>query len=305
MLQSPARRSFKKIAGQNNHFLITIHVGLAAVETGNADLPDDMRVSWDPHNRGNSAARSRGFANKAALAWLVDGLDTYNRTLKNKPVIVSQQIKDDLEEAGKNRDGIAGKIRVLATATSQVETPEAVLVQIAIRWRNRLVHQSTSKEIRSSLATAALGHSSHYIETYQGLLINELISHADLVAPPTLKEITAIIRAAHKLVEWIDCSLLGELDAPRYLNEVLSQHLAADSESDQKIVMARAGKIWGKSVPRRRSAIVQIAYNNGFSEYSAGASGCITETALDELVQLTPFQAIGKLAPRFIKSKDL
>jgi hypothetical protein len=304
MLESPARRSFKKIAGQNNHFLITIHVGLAAVETGNADLPHDMRVSWDPHNRGNSSARSRGFANKAALAWLVDGLDTYTRTLKNKPVIASQQIRDDLEEAERNREGISGKIRVLATATSQINTAEAELVEIAIGWRNRLVHQSAGNKIRKSLATAVRDHSGHYAETYQGLLINELISHVEQkpAVPPTLKEITAVIRASHKLIERVDSSLLCELDAPGYLDEVLYQHLTADVESNRKIVMARAGKIWGKSPSRRRSAIMQIAYNNGFSEYLTGASGCITEVVLDGLVQLSPLEAVRKLAPRFIQS---
>lgn len=301
MLQSPARRSFKKIVGQNNHFLITIHVGLAAIEAGSAKLPHDMHVSWDPHDRVSSAARSRGFANKSALAWLVDGVDTYTRALKSRPSLVSQRVISDLEEAERNRDGIAGKIRILASGTGQVDTAEAALVEIAIWWRNRLVHQSASGKIKKALAAVALGHSDHYIANYQGLLIDELIGHAELrpTVPPTLKEITAIIRAAHKLVERIDGSLLRRLDAPSYLNEVLSQHLTADVESEVRIVMTRAGRIWGKSLPRRRSAIIQIAYNNGFSEYSTEGFGHINETVLEELVQLTPSEAVEKLAPSF------
>ena len=36
LLTSPARRTFKDMAGQINHFLITILVGLSAVEDGTA-----------------------------------------------------------------------------------------------------------------------------------------------------------------------------------------------------------------------------------------------------------------------------
>jgi hypothetical protein len=300
MLESPARRIFKKIAGQNNHFLITIHVGLAAVEAGTATLPSDMRVSWDPRSRKDSAARSKGFANQAALAWLVDGVDAYIRALRNEPAIATPALRARLQQIDGQRNGIARKIEAVATATEQGGAAEAKLAEIAIVWRNRLVHQSADNRINKSLISDALSYSSQYAEIYQGLAIDRLIKHAELrpVTPPTLKEVTGIIRATHKLIERIDWNLLGKLQASNYLEQVLSLHLTSDTDPSQLSVTGRAGKIWGKSLPRRRSAIVEIARNNGFSEYSAGAPNHVTEEEIETLAEMTPTEAVAKLAPR-------
>jgi hypothetical protein len=295
--ESPARRSFKKIAGQNNHFLITIHVGLAAVEGGTITIPPDMRVAWDPRDHVSSAARSRGFANKAALAWLVDALDTYIRILRDGSFIASQQLRNELAEADSRDKGLAGRVGAVAQATRQSDTAEAKLVEIAIAWRNRLVHQRASGNLSRAIIAAARSYADHFAENYQGMLIDELIKRAGLrpAAPPTLKEVTAIIRAAHKLTERIDMELLSELNASEYLVEVLSRHLTEGTSDDAKTVMARAGKIWGKSESRRRSAIMQIAFNNGFSEYLPGALNQVDKTVIDELVNLTPSEAVEKL----------
>jgi hypothetical protein len=93
LLESSARREFKRMAGQNNHFLIPILVGLAAVESGTAVLPDGMRVSWAPHDRASSAARSREFATKALLAWLADALSAYARALGRPPSIANAAVE--------------------------------------------------------------------------------------------------------------------------------------------------------------------------------------------------------------------
>lgn len=297
MQESPARRSFKKIAGQNNHFLITIHVGLAAVQDGSATVPPDMHVAWDPHDRGSSAARSRGFANKAALAWLIESLDTYIRILRVDSFIANQQLKDELTESDREKRGFTGRIETLARATGQADTAEAKLVGIAIAWRNRLVHQQASGNINRTLIAAARSHANHFAENYRGMLIDELIKRADArpAAPPTLKEVTSIVQATHKLVERIDMKLLYDLNISRYLVEVISKDLAARLQEDPRSALARAGKIWSKSEPRRRSSLIQIALNNGFSNYLPGAFNQIDSTAIDELVHLTPSEAVEKL----------
>jgi hypothetical protein len=100
MKESPARRSFKKISGQNNHFLITIHVGLAAVQDGTITVPSDIHLAWDPRDRVSSASRNRGFANKTALAWLVNtpssssGLRAVSRRSTSTPGIAPAGTQD-------------------------------------------------------------------------------------------------------------------------------------------------------------------------------------------------------------------
>lgn len=119
MLESPARRSFKRAAGHDNHFLITVHVGLAAVQAGTAKLPPEMRVGWDPRDREASAERSRGFANKAALAWTIDTLEAYLDFLRVEPHFASQDIREGLQGAIGREEGIAGKIRSAAKEAGQ------------------------------------------------------------------------------------------------------------------------------------------------------------------------------------------
>lgn len=285
------------MAGQNNHFLITILVGLAAVESGTAVLPDGMRVSWAPHDRASSAARSREFATKALLAWLTDALSAYIRALRRPPRIANATVEAGIAHADADDEGLAGRVRAVATAIGQAGSAEAVLVEVAIAWRNRLVHQTTARKLSKPLANAARAHSAQFVELYQGLLIEDLITRAERrpAAAPTLKEITAIVRATHKLVQGIDEVLLRDLDLDLYLRKILRQHLVDEEDMNPKSPMIRAGKIWGKSLDRRSSAIVQLAYNSGFADYRDGAPNKLLAAAIDRLADMSPTEAVAEL----------
>ena len=297
LLESSARRAFKKMAGQNNHFLITILVGLAAVENGTAVLPDGMRVSWAPHDRASSAARSREFATKALLAWLADALSAYVQALRRPPSIASAAVEVGIARADADDGGLAGRAHAVAAATGQVGSAEAALVDVAIAWRNRLVHQTTTRKLSKSLANAARARSAQFAELYQGLRIEDLITRAERrpAAAPTLKEITAIVRATQKLVERVDGVLLQDLDLDPYLREILRQHLVDEQDTNSKGAMIRASKIWSKSLDRRRSAIVQIACNNGFTAYRSGAPNKLLATTIDGLADMSPAEAVAEL----------
>lgn len=295
ILESPARRSFKSAAGHDNHFLITVHVGLAAVQAGTAKLPTGMRVGWDPRDFETSAERSRGFANKAALAWMIDTLEAYLDSLRLEPDFTSQEIRESLRESIKREEGVAGKIRSVATGSGQRGAPEAVLAEIGVAWRNRLVHQKATGKIKPELVGAARRHTDHYLDFYQGMRIDELIERADArpAIPPTLKEVTAIIRASQKLVEKVDEHILGSVVLPRYLAGVLAHHLRGGM--DGKGANERAGKIWSKSEVRVRSKILEIARNNGFSDFRQGSPNSINESDVMRLVRMTPAEAVRVL----------
>ena len=299
MLESPARRSFKRAAGHDNHFLITVHVGLAAVQAGTAKLPTGMRVGWDPRDCETSAERSRGFANKAALAWMIDTLEAYLDFLRVEPDLASQEIREGLRGAIGRQEGIAGKIKSAAKDTGQRGTPEAVLAEIGVTWRNRLVHQKATGKIKPELVGAARRNADHYLDVYQGMRIGELMERADAhpAIPPTLKEVTAIIRAIQKLVGKMDEQMLGGVVLPRYLTQVLSRHLAGGTDPDGRSANERAGKIWGKSESRVRSKILEIARNNGFSDFRQGSPNSLSESELMLLARMTPAEAVRVLAP--------
>jgi hypothetical protein len=138
-----------------------------------------------------------------------------------------------------------------------------------------------------------------FYDLYQGLKIEDLIRRVERrpAAAPTLKEITAIVRATHKLVERADDFLLQDLDLVPYLREILRQYLIGDKDTNPNSVMIRASKVWGKSPDRRKSAITQIAFNRGFRAYCDGAPNKLAASAIDALADMSPADAAVDLAP--------
>ena len=64
--RTPARRVFKQNLGQANHFLVTLLVGLDAVERG-AEPPAALNARWNPRSRTESVQRSRGSPPRSTL----------------------------------------------------------------------------------------------------------------------------------------------------------------------------------------------------------------------------------------------
>jgi hypothetical protein len=191
--------------------------------------------------------------------------------------------------------------RAAAKDTGQRGTPEAVLAEIGVAWRNRLVHQKATGKIKRELVGAARRSADHYLDVYQGMRIDELIERADArpAIPPTLKEVTAIIRACQKLVEKVDEHTLGGVVLPRYLTQVLARHVGGGggTDPDGRGANERAGKIWGKSEVRVRSKILEIARNNGFSDFRQGSPNSVNESEVMLLARMTPAEAVHVLAP--------
>jgi len=73
---SPARRKFKDLLGNANHLLITLLVGLSAVERKKITTPPpELHAAWNPHDVIASAHRSRVFVLETTLVRSVDSLD--------------------------------------------------------------------------------------------------------------------------------------------------------------------------------------------------------------------------------------
>jgi len=234
------------------------------------------------------------------LAWLVDALDTYIYGLQREPVVANAGMIEALERARANGEGLRGDVRVVAATTGLDGDAEALLSEIAIVWRNRLEHRRADSKIGKSSEAAALKYSEHFADFYQGLKIDELIDHLGRTpsAAPTLKEMTAIVRAAHKFVEGSDGYLLRRLNLESYFRKILIGYLTCEESSDSRSVMSRAGNIWGRSPERRRSTMINIAINNGFARYHPGAPNELSVEAIEKLMDLTPRAALAELGVR-------
>jgi hypothetical protein len=107
---SPQRRAFKAAVGQGNHFLITVLVGLKAVEDKLAVPGETFSTSWAPKDPAASARRSRSFVHRAALSLLIDSLDAYITDVSGQPAVIQDQ----------------GRLNRLAKASSRPAVHEAV-----------------------------------------------------------------------------------------------------------------------------------------------------------------------------------
>jgi hypothetical protein len=93
----------------------------------------------------------------------------------------------------------------------------------------------------------------------------------------------------------VDSFLLQRFDVDSYLREVLRQYLLSGGTSNSGDARIRAGKVWSREFDRRRSMIINIALNSGFSSYRAGAPNKVDSAVIDKLAALTPSDAIAEL----------
>lgn len=294
---TPARKDFKAMAGQNNHFLITLLVGLSAVEAGTAPLPAEFHTSWNPRDVQRSAQRGREFAIKALLAWTTDAVDSYVKAVVSHPVLASRALREESSAATKADKGRAGQIRAVAELTGHRDSPDSALVCAAVVWRNRLVHSGARNRLGAADKTVLRGHEGHFSQHYQGLAIDETIQRIqkDPSPAPTFKEITAIVRAAHEFVRESDVFLLAGVDLELYLRHVLQAYVHDVDPADQRATMRRIHNVWGKDVDRRQRSLFQIAANRGMSVCQEASHTGLRRQAIGEIAAWSPKQAEAEL----------
>ena len=284
-----ARRLFKELAGQNNHFLITILIGLDAVDRGAARVPLELSTSWNPHNPQRSVRRSREFAISALLAWLVDALQVYVHTLITAPIVVSDSVLRNKLESGSLGE------RVIALAMQLGSIPPK---GISPNWRlfGGIAWFTLRREIELEVTSPHACKGAHDIEgLYQGLVINQTLDSVERSRKPAFKEIAALVRAMHKLVEAVDQAVLATVDLNAYLADVLGIYLSEDP-------VMRSAKVWGKKFERRVSAIVQIAQNYSMTVARINRSNTLTPAEIHSLAKLSPRQARQKFINVSVKS---
>lgn len=287
--RSWAQRRFKEQLGQTNHFLITILIGLSAVESGQAERPQTFATSWEPEDRVRSAARSREFALKAGLAWTVDAIDTYLRLARRRPAILPIHLFARVDGA----PSLVERLRIIAAASSQEHGPAPLLLVAGITWRNRLVHSLAESELPAQIRSELDSLDADIATRYQGLTIARITEclgpRSTGTRPPSFKEVAAFVRAAHDFVSVCDERFLESLDPAWYLREALAEYVAADPRS-------RFSNVWGKGPDRAFATIGQIAQQFGMTSADTDPSSrCISRQDLEAMAHWTPTEASREL----------
>lgn len=283
--KSRALIKFKNLIGQNNHFLITILIGLDGVAKREVTLGEDFSTSWNPEDIDSSVTRSRHFAIKATLSWIVDSIDAYltmsNRTPK---LIQDPQFSESMDKAGQR---VSMKLDAFRANVKCLDV-EYALVKLAVTWRNRLVHNFADNEL-SEDARTILSNPSYedYIkEKYRGLNIKAVLQSFDASSKnvPKFKEITALVSASINFITDIDEKLVGIVDQNIYADEIIRHYIMVDANSgipsNKKDRLKKVESIWTKNQEIKIKKLKNI-----FAQY-----GCIfldTDLAITNLLNLT------------------
>ncbi|EKN69279.1 hypothetical protein BABA_10466 [Neobacillus bataviensis LMG 21833] len=259
-----ARKDYKQLIGQTNHFLITILVGLDGINTGRVSLNPSFSTSWNPQNMQTSALRSRHFAIKATLAWCVDALDGYFVMACEEPDIVQDST---LIHTSLNEKSIFRKFKAFNnkySANLHTVSVEAALIEVAITWRNRLIHFNSDNSISATKRSFLIRQKSYIQTNYQGLDIEVLLDNYDgYKNPPRFKEVTALIRAIHKYVEVLDAAIIGNINYNNYAHAIIKHYL---NEDNGQLKDKRINGIWSRDIDTTKRKIINILKGYGFEE---------------------------------------
>lgn len=247
---------FKNEIGQANHFLITILVGLDGVHDNKINIKEEFSTSWNPKNRIDSANRSREFAKKSALTWVVDNFDMYLRMCNEEPKLITKaSIQSEFDGNGRS---VYNNFNTIINYL-EITGVDKALVDLLICWRNRLVHYKANNDISDDSKKILSDSKEMIVKNYNGLDIIRLLNNFDSGNVPTFKEIASMIRATINLVYKIESKLIENIDYKYYIDKVLYKYV----KQNQKKML---NNIFSKCESEKKRIVINILKNSGFIE---------------------------------------
>lgn len=280
LVKSTALKKFKKEVGQANHFLITILIGLDGVKSGNVTKNDLFDAAWNPKSVDASVERSRIYAIKSGLTWIVDCFDMYLRLCNRKPRLLSSELSSKFDRTGHS---VYQKYKLVI---SEYELPklEVAVVDLLICWRNKMVHFDADNDILESNRNYFLNEMKNedIVKKYH-LDIDQMIEGFNSGRSPRFKEITFMTGRVIAFVECLDKKLIANLDELSFLKSTLSYKLSHDQASLNGIFVMTGNK--------RRKKLIQFLKNCGFTDIDDNSS--VVDEYIDYLCEL-PYAEVSE-----------
>ena len=281
-MNSRAFRKFKTEMGQANHFLITIMIGLDAVEDG-AEKRKSFNTTWNPENRSNSVVRSKKYAIRSALAWTVDNLDMYLRLCNREPRLYND--KESCEIA-KTKHSVYKKLNCVIKNHPELDVSKFAYVDLLICWRNNSVHFDAENQLmpKSSNYFQHVPEDDVVTNKYH-LNVAQMLDRFQKGECPSFKEAATLISMTIHFVEELDSILLHDIDQYRFLNISLYQLLK--SGKGTSIFSFR-----NTTPEKRKKKLKQLFVTAGIPDNFYNGDG---KKFLDEVVNQTEEEFISKV----------
>lgn len=281
-MNSRAFRRFKTEMGQANHFLITIMIGLDAVEDG-AEKRESFNTTWNPESRINSVVRSKKYAIKSALAWTVDNLDMYLRLCNREPRLYHDE--ESLKIA-KTKHSVYNKFDCVIGNHPELAVSKFAYVDLLICWRNNSVHFDAENKLKTETIKyfKNVPENDVVTNTYH-LDVNQMLDRFNRGDCPTFKEAATLISMTIHFVEELDNILLRDIDQYRFLETILFKLLKAEKATS-------VFSFRNTTPEKRKKKIKQLFVAEGISEDFYNEDG---KRFLNEVINLKKDEFISKV----------
>jgi len=284
MNRTRSRRDYNERTGSITQQLLTIVVGLSAVENG-AERPVSLPATWNPQSRVDAARRARSFANQAALVWTMESVIGYvNDLMRERPGVLGDDLRDSLRTITDKES----RLGALARAMGIADSVDLDLVRAGYVWRNRLTHLRARNALKPDVISGLEMHAEHISEHFQGLRTSDMILRIQGNNPPRLKEVSSVVRAAAQLVREIDGRVISTVNLGDYVGELLKEHLSEPETADG--AMRRAVGLWGGTAHANARSIAAFACQHGL----APSQSPTFDSSLDQMI---PTEALALLLP--------
>lgn len=195
-MESEGLNKFLEIVGDAVHSVNTICVGLSSVASGTAVKPCDLTIGWSSSNPDTAAAKARLFTLRASLVFVEEALlkylDFLEACLTDEPKIA----------AALASEGAAERVISVSKFLSNAEPYWWPMVVLLIRWRNKVVHESTTRLTvhQTNLLTS---NADALKDKHAGIEISQTLSNFES-GQITLKDFTTLIAVTVRFVRVLD-----------------------------------------------------------------------------------------------------
>ncbi|MCK5051081.1 MAG: hypothetical protein KAS53_05050 [Candidatus Cloacimonetes bacterium] len=219
-MESEGLRQFLKTVGDAVYLLNTICVGLDGVSKGLVTKSDSLTISWKSSDPMRTAMSARKFAVRSALIFVNEALLNYIEFLADC------SLQDPNIVRACNSDGATEKIKQLSKQVNGQEIYWLPFVILLIRWRNKVVHNSSSK--LSPLFKKILTENSNIIKKrHAGINVYETIQNF-AEQKITLKDFSTMIAVTIKFVRFLDKTLYPSISNPEvFISRIIDRKLVS------------------------------------------------------------------------------
>jgi hypothetical protein len=284
--RTPPLRSFQSVAGLTTFHVNTIAIGLELVAAGGT-RPNAMHVKWTPpKNPREAVEQTKHFVLLALMAHVIDAFDGFLRDYADLDwlditAMVREILRKSVTKPGGKAWSIRERVEQLLPQNHENMDELIAFLDLAVGWRNALVHSSRAETRLSADTIQKLTQSSQEIALkYANIDIRRALDNFEAAKWPTLKEATTMIAAMQNLARSIDRALLVANAGTTSRVELIARR-----EIGKGLAKFQGGwkKVWGRNAAARARVLANLLSSAGVVESAEPISASLGESFVRDL----------------------